>query len=33
MIETHIVDERIQERAVLVGLIGGRYENVGSWTN
>jgi GTP-binding protein HflX len=30
MIETHIVDERIQERAVLVGLIGGRYENVGS---
>jgi GTP-binding protein HflX len=28
--QTHVVDERIQERAVLVGLIGGRNENEGS---
>ncbi len=30
MNDTHTVEERIQERAVLVGLIGGRYEYVGS---
>jgi GTP-binding protein HflX len=30
MNETHVVDERIHERAVLVGLVGGRHENAGS---